>query len=222
MRIHRCYGGLPGTFLTFSLLLLVLALGFVVGRVVARGYAKMAPKFERLPAPQRQAVAESAGEGAAMPGRVYVPAPTLPQPSPEGELPERSEESTGEEPQQEVPPERATESPAGGLPPAAAISESRERAEPRAATGSAEEGEAQESREATYSIQVGVFTLREGAKAVADELSRAGHAARIDVETREGQRFYRVLTGRYHTDSEARQAQEALQKEGFPGFLVRY
>ena len=56
---------------------------------------------------------------------------------------------------------------------------------------------------------------------MAEELTRAGYPARIDVTSPGEQTLYRVLTGRYHTEYAARKALAELQREGFSGFLVR-
>jgi cell division protein FtsN len=71
-----------------------------------------------------------------------------------------------------------------------------------------------------YSIQVGIFAAREGARELADQLAGIGYRTRIQVENQEGQTYYRVLVGDYDAEDAARSAQEALQREGFPGFLV--
>ncbi len=209
MRNHRTYGGIPGAFLTFSLLLLVMVIGFVVGRVVARSYTKAPSKLDVSSLPERQTGAKPTEEEQAPEGLVYVPSPASPREPPERAPAGEPEEITGSEAQQEQQPEPGVEAPAAALPSREVSAEPAGGARPR------------ESEEANYSIQVGVFTLREGARGVAEELTRAGHAARIEVESRDGQPVYRVLTGEYESEQEARRAQEALDREGFPGFLVR-
>src|SRR4030042_709110 len=58
-------GGFPAILLTFSLLLLVLAVGFVVGRVVvARAYLDKAPKFDVQAASAPEMPSELGGGGA--------------------------------------------------------------------------------------------------------------------------------------------------------------
>ena len=210
MRNHRTYGGIPGSFLTFSLLLLVMAVGFVVGRVVARSYTKTPAKLEVPSLPEHQAGAKPAGDEEAPEGLVYVPAPASPREPSERGSAEEPKEITDRAAGQEEQPEPGAEGPGAALPSGEVLSEPPEGSRPGEST-----------REAKYAIQVGVFTLREGARGVAEELTRAGHAARREGESRDGQPVYRVLTGEYDSEQEARRAQEALDREGFPGFLVR-
>jgi len=221
MRNYRTHGGIPGSFLTFSLLLLVMAIGFVVGRVVARSYTKAPLRLEVSPLPEQQRGTKPAGDDQAAVGRVYVPAPTSPRQPPDRASGVESEEITEQEAQQEQQAEPGVEAPAAAVPLGEALTVRPEGRRSRPFPGSSEGVKGGETKGPEYSIQVGVFTLLEGAREVTEGLTRAGHAARIEVETRDGQPFYRVLAGRYTTEQEARTAQEALGKEGFPGFLVR-
>lgn len=207
-------------FLTFSVMLLVLAIGFVVGRLmVARTYAEAAPKLEAAPAGEPELVGKAMAERPAFPGSVYVPPPAPPA-APAEDLSGEGAEAEG-----------AEESVAGQGEPEAV------RAEPEAAAKPMAEPEGEvkprggliapfkppepEGEGARYSIQMGVFTVREGARQVAEELARAGYPAQIEKEVKGGQTLYRVMTGRYQTEYAARKALGELEREGFPGFLVK-
>jgi len=214
MQRQRGHARIAGIFLTFSLLLVVLAVGFVVGRLmVARSYAQAAPKIERRDVEGPAVSAELPEEGMALPGSVYVPPPVPPQETPD-DLP------TGETAEDEAPGAPASPIAPGSETAAAAAPretspETRVSLPPPRDLATTDEPEG-----ARYSVQVGIFTVREGARQVADELTRAGYPAEIAVKTTAGQTLYRVLTGRYRTEYAARKALEELQREGFPGFLV--
>jgi len=233
MKRQSGYGGFPTILLTFSLLLLVLAIGFVVGRVVvARLYVNMAPKFEQQSGPE-PSVPEPV-EVAAKPGRVYVPPPAPPERPPEGLLegerpPEEGVGPAGEQP--EVPlssgggPEQSRPegkrpegagSEAGGRP----LVPTQRPAEPSTpqVRGTAPREEPKEA--GSYSVQVGVFSSRQGARRMVDELARSGYPARIEVARKGTQTLYRVLTGSYQTEYAARQAVDQLRREGFDAFMV--
>lgn len=224
MRSQSGYGGFPAILLTFSLLLLVLAVGFVVGRVVvARAYLDKAPKFDVQAASAPEMPSELGRERSAVPGRVYVPPPAPPRTAPDevegieaygsGEAPEAMSESAPAEaaPADAGEPRRTTDPPA-----AAAARERGPAAQPRE---TAPEQDVPEAR--TYSIQVGVFTSRAGARQVVEALARAGYPASISPEKSGSQELYRVVTGRYRSEYAARKAVEELRKEGFEGFLVQ-
>jgi len=68
---------------------------------------------------------------------------------------------------------------------------------------------------------VGVFTSRQGARQVVDELARSGFSASISPEKRGSQELYRVVTGRYRSEYAARKAVDELRKEGFEAFLIQ-
>ncbi len=206
MKKQLGYIGFPSVMLTFSLLLVVLAVGFVLGRVVvARAYLNMAPKFEAQ-------TAESGTESGENPsGRVYLPPPTPPTRPPEERRPEEREE--GEQEGQEPIPESETAKPAE--------QPSLEVEQPREPTPPPEPKKEEETETRTYSIQVGVFTSRGGARQVVDELARAGFPSRIAPEQRGNQELYRVVTGRYRSEYAARKALDQLRSEGFEAFLVQ-
>jgi len=229
MKRQSGYGGFPTILLTFSLLLLVLAVGFVVGRVVVtRLYVDMAPKFERTDplkpsAPQPVAAA-------AKPGRVYVPPPVPPEEPPEGvageELPLEEGAGVAVQPAQEHPPQDAgppsapvqpRPQPEAGGRPLVPVQPAPQPSTPPVRSSAAPA----ESEEATgYSVQVGVFSSRQGARRMVDELGRGGYPGRIEVRRRGTQTLYRVLTGDYQTQYPARQAVDQLRREGFDAFLV--
>lgn len=216
------YVGFPAILLTFSLLLLVLAAGFVVGRVVvARAYLQMAPKFESAEAPPAEVGAQEAAPEPAQraPGEVYVPPPAPPEPVEEPEEGaegiETGDESGGEEPGRSAAP--ASESAESGRSQQPQAGSERQAVEEGAEPAPVEPSEAEAGN---YSIQVGLFTSRQGARRVVDELARTGYQARIEPERRGSQELYRVLTGRYRTEYAARKAIEQLRREGFDAFLV--
>ena len=80
MEKHSGYARFPTAFLTFSVLLLVLAAGFVIGRVVVAGaYREAAPEFEKLPPAEAPGPAELEPQATLMPGAVHVPPPAPPE-----------------------------------------------------------------------------------------------------------------------------------------------
>jgi len=223
MKRQSGYSSFPAILLTFSVLLLVLAVGFVVGRVVvARAYLDRAPKFETqvsaVPEPE-----ESQEPRASAPGRVYVPPPVPPPAPPEGEngegaSPEEAAEgsSVGLEAIRQAAEKRPERSPD-------LLEPQREspRAEPRAESRpTPPPPPPAEEKEKVYAIQVGVFTSLQGARQVIDDLARSGYPARISPEKRGTQELYRVVTGRYRSEYAARKALDQLRKEGFEAFLV--
>lgn len=206
METQRGQTSVASILLTASVLLFVLAIGFVVGRVViARAYLRTAPRFEELSTSESEGTAEGGAERQLSPGRVYVP-----EPAPREMI---SEAVAGSEAAETgVPEEETASAPAEpGEPPQPEPSPP-----PRAApeTGRPVEG--------SYSIQVGVFSEEQGARSLAARLDRAGFAPRIQVDRDEGRARYRVLTGSYQTEYAARGAITQLQREGFEGFLIRH
>ena len=233
MKRQSGYAGFPAILLTFSLLLLVLAIGFVVGRVVvARAYLDKAPRFDVEAAQAPEVSSDPGGERPAVPGRVYVPPPAPPPRAPdEGDV--MPGEGAGEvggaiaesgppqtDPSGADSPGATTQAPA---PPAPASSgEAKPSAAPKPAPQPREAAAGEKaSEERAYAIQVGVFTSRQGARQVVDELARSGFSASISPEKRGSQELYRVVTGRYRSEYAARKAVDELRKEGFEAFLIQ-
>jgi hypothetical protein len=214
------YGGFPSIFLTFSLLLLVLAVGFVVGRVVvARFYLSQAPKFAKRETADLDSVAVAPEPTPRMPGRVYVPPPAPPE-----EPPEESVDLAGppdgtlldgdiEWPDDAETIHSPVHLPAGGDVTRVPVPESQE-SRPERRRDREDEGEA------LYSVQVGVFSSIQGARRLEDELREKGHSTRIEVEGRDGDTLYRVLIGSYRTEYAARRGVEDLRRQGFEAFLI--
>jgi cell division protein FtsN len=208
MSRQSVHNGFPTALLTFSAMLLVLALGFVVGRVfVARQYMNSAPKFDSA----SDTGSELDGSSGA-PGHVYVPKP----PSSPREHARKEEDKPDTPATQEAAPGETPVRPTE-LPPAAT--------EPSVEGVREETTPTPEPREEpasgkTYAIQVGVFTMKEGARQASDELSRAGYPGRITPEKRGSQDVYKVLTGRYQNEYAARKALDQLRASGFEAFLV--
>jgi cell division protein FtsN len=199
---QRGYGNFPGVFLTFSLVLLVLAMGFVLGRVViGRLYIKTAPSFEPKVAQRPEGTEDARPEDARRPGRVYVPAP--PPQAPEGDLELEGTVAAAEEGEPAEPPAEAS------------TQEETVEALPTAPPAVPEESEGRR-----YSIQVGVFISETGARKAAEELTRAGYPARVELAREGGETRYRVLAGRYRTEATARRALERIRQEGLQAFLV--
>jgi cell division protein FtsN len=233
MRRRSEYGGFPAALLTFSLLLLVLAVGFVVGRVVvARAYLDRAPRFDPQAAQAPEVWADVEEDRSSVPGRVYVPPPAPPEsPAIEGEEllvvePGAETESRPAETSQPLTVEARPESARGERPREGPVAprEPRQEPEPEAAPPRPLIREAEQPAqpsERVYSIQVGVFASLEGARQVVQQLARSGYQARIVPEKRGDQELYRVLTGRYRDEYAARKAVEQLRADGFEAFLIQ-
>lgn len=224
MKRQRGLVNLTRTLLTFFLLVIVLGIGFAVGRMlVARPYAEAMPKLEKLPVAEPEVAARPADDRPFLPSSVSVP-PVAPPEEPVGEglegvLGAEGTEDGAEEGTGDVPPvpERTA-----GAPTEAPTEAPRPQPEPEPPGGLIAPVRPPEPEEGPrYSIQVGVFSMLDGARAVADELSQAGYPAEIEVTSAEGQSLYRVLTGRYRSEYPARKALDELKKEGYTGFLVR-
>ena len=232
MKRQSGYAGFPAILLTFSLLLLVLAIGFVVGRVVvARAYLDKAPRFDVEAAQAPEVSSDPGRERSAVPGRVYVPPPAPPPRAPdEGDVvPGEGEGEVGGAIAESGPPQTdpsgadspgaTTQAPA---PAAASSGEAKPSAAPKPAPEPREAAAGEKaSEERSYAIQVGVFTSRQGARQVVDELARSGFSASISPEKRGSQELYRVVTGRYRSEYAARKAVDELRKEGFEAFLIQ-
>ena len=211
MKTQTAHGGFPQALLTSSVVLLVLAIGFIVGRVVvARAYLSSAPKVE----------AQSPGgseldEDRPAPGHVDVPTPKA---SPPLESTDEGQNLSGA-PQEPTPDEATRQGTAGPQTSGPAKPEGQEQKQP-APQPVQETKPPGESGNKTYSIQVGVFSSLQGARQQMDELTRAGYPARVARDQRAGQDLYRVVTGRYRSDYAARKALEQLRTEGFEAFLI--
>ncbi len=228
MKGQSGYAGFPAILLTFSLLLLVLAIGFVVGRVVvARAYLDKAPRFDMEAAQAPDVSSEPGRERSAVPGRVYVPPPAPPPRAPDeadmmpGEGEGEAGESISESNPRETVPSGA-ESPSATTEAPAAAPEPSGETKPSAAPQPRESAPREKpSEERAYAIQIGVFTSRQGARQVVDDLARSGFSASINPEKRGSQELYRVVTGRYRSEYAARKAVSELRKEGFEAFLIQ-
>ncbi len=194
-------------------MLLFLAIGFVVGRVVvARNYFGSAPKIE-LQTPGTSEL----DERSAPLGSIHVPTPASRQ----------ADEKSGEEESREEPKPAGDESNRNASEaPKVGTSESPDQerpAERQAAEAhpEAKEPKAQEEPVAVgvYSIQVGVFSTEQGARQAMSDLTRAGYPARVSRDAHGGRDLFRVLTGRYRSEYAARKALEQLRSEGFEAFL---
>ncbi len=193
-------GSLPAAFLTFSLLVLVFAVGFVVGRaVIARAYVKAGPEIDRQKLPQ----AEGQEEAKSPPAPLVPSAVHVPERYQEPETPPPGAEENGVEVDSEggaAPAETAAPSEAGA-----------EQPQPQSA------GE----RPGPYVLQVGAFVSEQGARELADELTRAGYPTTIQPDRSGDQVTYRVFTGHFRTEEEARQEAMRLQEDGFDAFLAQ-
>ena len=208
MKTQRGYGVFPTTFLTFSLLLLVLAAGFAVGRlVVGRAYLKTAGQFDKLPVPKAGVGAQAGADSDQQVGQGYVPEPAE-RPSETKKDRPKPEQAT---PDVDQAPASDQEAPQETAPPAAA------KQDESLPTDTTEPSETKAKR---YAIQVGLFEAADGAQQVADDLTRAGYPARVEPAKGDTGTVYRVVTGRYRTEYAARKAMDQLRQEGFPGFLV--
>ncbi len=202
---RRERGGAAAVFLTFSLLLLVMALGFVFGRVViARAYIKGVGALVKPPeavAPRDQASAPAS--------TVFVPSrrsrAVIPAPPVEA-APETVDEIPVEEPlpEEEVLAEVVLEEEA---PPP----EARERPPVQR-----EEG----GDDVRYAIQVGLFSSEGGARDTLGQLTRSGHPSRIEVDRQRAHTMYRVLSGSYRNEANARKALDEIRGEGFAEAFV--
>lgn len=210
METQRGQTSVASILLTASVLLFVLAIGFVVGRVViARAYLRTAPRFEELSTSESEGTAQGGAERQLSPGRVYVPEPAPQEVISEAEA---ALEAGSEVAETGVSDEETARAPATPGEPSQPDPSPPPRTAPE--TGRPAEG--------SYSIQVGVFSEEQGARILAARLDRAGFAPRIQVDRDEGRARYRVLTGSYQTEYAARGAITQLQREGFEGFLVRH
>ena len=186
--------------LTFSLLLLVMALGFVFGRVVvARAYVKASDSLHKPPGTTVPAGAATVGT----------------QPAPEGATETPTAPESGADQQEETSP-AGDEGAAGGAP---ATDEGADSTSPGDAGGADTQGGGNAS-EVRYAIQVGAFDSEQSARRAETQLTGAGYAARIATERQRGRTTYKVFTGRYRTEENAQQALADVKREGYSGAFV--
>ena len=196
-RGRRDSGSFSSAFLTFSLLLLVMALGFVFGRmVIARAYVKTAAGIKKTgggTVPGGQALAASGVAGSV--GAIQ----------------------SG----QATPPDQGA--PSEAAPPAPALAEQAAPAPAEETNGAAGADAAQtdtfaSSEQGRYAIQIGAFGSEASARKAMSRLTNAGYPARIDVDRQRS--TFKVLTGRYRTEENARKALGELKQEGFSEAFV--
>ncbi len=195
---RRDSGSFSSAFLTFSLLLLVMALGFVFGRVViARAYVKTAAGLKKTgggTVPGGQALAASGVAGSV--GALQSGQATPPD---QGAQPEGAQETP-------APAEQTAPAPSGETS-GAAGSDAADQPDTSAPTG-----------EGRYAIQIGAFGSEESARKAMSRLTNAGYPARIEVDRQRN--TFKVLTGRYRTEENAQQALGELKHEGFSEAFV--
>lgn len=192
-------GSFASSFLIFSSLLLVMALGFVFGRVVvARAYVKGSAELKKTggqaTAPGGQALSSSALAGSA--GTIAEEQAAEEEDS--GELGPAPDEAR---PQEKLAPD-LYETPQ----------------EPTQASPAPEEEYLPPAEETRYAVQVGAFGNEESARTAATRLTRAGYPARIEVDRQA--RTYRVMTGSFETEEGAQEALREIRAEGFPESFV--
>ena len=196
---RRERGSFASSFLTFSLLLLVMALGFVFGRVViARAYVKTTSGLKKTGEavrPEGQALARTGAAGAA------------------GEV-QSETAATG----QVAEGETASDDTAGPNGEGAAPSGEQNAAGDNGGLGSDAVEAPAPTAEVGYAIQIGAFESEASAHKAATRLTRAGYPATIEVDRQHN--TYKVLAGRFPTEEEARRALEEVQGEGFPEAFV--
>jgi len=179
------------------LLLLVMALGFVFGRVViARAYVRTSPsisKSERgaVPAGQNLAASRVAGAVGEIQDESAAPGP-------------RSQNGAEPVVEPEAPLWPAETEAGGGSPDVGANAPAAETEMP--------------IEEVRYAIQVGAFGGEESARRAASQLTRAGYPAKIEVDREH--RTFKVVTGRYRTEESAQRALGDVKAEGFPEAFV--
>lgn len=186
---RRERGGLSSAFLTLSVLLLVMALGFVFGRVViARAYIKAAPVLSK----EADATQPETAPAANSPEVVYGE-PTARTPN-TGERLNPEDVPTGD----------------GGT----------DSASPSSSDSSTTPSTAPEAGDVRYAVQAGVFSSEQSARQVADQLTRAGYPATIDVNREDSPASYKVVVGRYRSEANARKALDQIKHEGYAEAFV--
>jgi cell division protein FtsN len=204
---------LASTFLTFSLLLLVLALGFALGRaLVARVSVKRPLDFAKQAAQKLAGAPQAVPEAGGPSAQAYVPAPAEPHEQTGGQGQDRAAGPVAGGQPEVYPPEAGK-----SAPPPGASAEGQGSAE----SGPAPAPEAATEGEERFAVQVGLFISQQGARERADALARAGYPSRVEREQDGERSTYRVLTGRYRTEYAARRAAEQLTQEGFEAFVIK-
>jgi cell division protein FtsN len=191
-------------FLTFSLLLFVMVLGFIFGRVViARAYIKgmgtlVKPAEPAVTRQQARAPASTVfappAEGSARGDQGSVLTGTVAPGSPE-----------------ETPPEE------GGPAPEPPQPEETRPPEPEAPQPETPEPAVRDVR---YAVQVGLFGSEDGARDTLRQLTESGHPSRIEVDRQSTRTMYRVLSGSYRNEANARKALDEIRGEGFAEAFV--
>lgn len=186
-------GSFSSMLLTFSLLLLVLALGFVFGRVVvARAYVKATGTIQKAP------------EATAPGGQASAPA------SPDtsgGDTSATDEGATASD-------SADTQSGQSDL----TTGDQTDASDTTVEGGAPDQGAAPGG--VRYAVQVGAFGSEDSARQAETELTNAGYPARIVRERRGTGSTYKVLTGAYRTKDRAQKALTELTREGFSEAFV--
>jgi cell division protein FtsN len=200
---RRQFGGAASVFLTFSLLLFVMVLGFIFGRVViARAYIK---GMGTLVKPAEPPVTRDQARGPV--GTVF--APPVEGTAPAGQesvlTPDAAPGSPEQAPEEGAP---APEPPQ----PEEALSPAPGAAEP--------ETPEPVVRDVRYAVQVGLFGSEDGARDTLRQLTQSGHPSRIEVDRQATRTMYRVLSGSYRNEANARKALDEIRGEGFAEAFV--
>ena len=205
--MRRDQGGAAAAFLTFSLLVLAMALGFAFGRVViARAYIRGVGSLLEQP-------------GTSQPhDQAQAPASTIFAPSPGGGAEETGPggQATGASSESAFPePPPSSDVITDAVPQAQGTG-----AQPETAEAPAEEPAQAGTVDVRYAVQVGVFGSEDGARTTLRQLTRAGYPARIEVDRQSSHTIYRVVTGNYRSEENARKALEQIKEEGFTEAFV--
>ena len=197
----RRSGSFSSVFLTFSLLLLVMAAGFVFGRlVIARAYVKTASTIRKAPVPLTPA-----NQGGA---------PLTPTVAPEvqpGATPDGAPDQNAQPPDRGVTPDSSGDN---------ATTEGNDTGSGDTADTAAPEQPRGNGKKSDYQIQVGSFVSEESARRTSSQLTKAGYPARIEADRSGSATSYRVVTGHYNSHDKAQTALGDLQKQGFAGAFV--
>ncbi len=179
-----------------------MVLGFIFGRVViARAYIKgvgTLAKPAEPPAPRDETTGAantvftpSSDEGTTAPEQGGDAAQTVTPSSLEEPQPENAAPETATPVEEEAPPE-VQEAPAAEAP----------------------------SGDVRYVVQVGLFGSEGSARDTLHQLTRSGHPSRIEVDRQSSRTMYRVLSGSYRNEANARKALDEIKGEGFAEAFV--